>query len=421
MSAGVAPPEKVQPAVSRADQPLQAIFSVCASEDVATAVMDAAVKVNGAEFIGQFQEYLSAEHRPQFPDIIKNAGGCVALIDCDQDRDLAFQTMERLQQTFTQNLKLIAVSTRNDQEFLLQAMRAGCDDVLQRPVDVEHLSATLQRFQRGFVQQATAPKGAGKVISFYGVKGGVGTTTMAVHLAMHLVRKHNKKVLIIDHKHELGHITLHLGLKQSVYHFDELIRNAERLDAELLEGFVSRHASGLEVITSPDSCARHHSGSPEAIARVMSYLRTRYDFILVDSSLEYEQAFTAITEASDEVKLVCTPDVAALRDLVRRVEHLCAVSGLTNKLKIVINRSTSEDAVGQKEIEAAIKFPIAVSVPNNYVGLLRAINEGEPISPQQRGPFTQAMAQWSERLAAEKPAAMTAAAKPKKKSLFGLF
>ena len=153
----------------------------------------------------------------------------------------------------------------------------------------------------------------------------------------------------------------------------------------------------------------------------MNYLRARYDFILFDSSLEYTEGFTAVTEACDEVKLICTPDVAALRDLVRRVEHLCAVSGLTNKLKIVINRSTSEDAVGQKEIEAAIKFPIAVSVPNNYVGLLRAINEGEPISPQQRGPFTQAMAQWSERLAAEKPTAMTAAAKPKKKSLFGLF
>jgi pilus assembly protein CpaE len=420
MSAGVAFPDKAHIAASRPDQILQAIFSVCASEDVADAVMEAAGKVTGAQFIGQFQEYLSAEHRPQFPDVVKNAGGCVALIDCDKDRNLAFETMERLQQNFTHNLKLIAISTRSDQEFLLRAMRAGCDDVLHRPIDVEHLSATLQRFQRGFIQQASAPKGSGKVISFYGVKGGVGTTTMAVHLATHLVRKHHKKVLLIDHKHELGHITLHLGLKQSVYHFDELIRNAERLDAELLAGFVTHHPSGLEVIPSPDSCSRAHAGSPEAISRVLSYLRTRYDFILVDSSLEYEQSFNAITHASDEVTLVCTPDVAALRDLVRRVEHLCAVSGLAEKLKIVINRGTSEDAVGAKEIEAAIKFPISLSVPNNYTGLLRAINEGEPISPQQRGPFTQAMAQWSERVTLEKSTALTAA-KPKKKSLFGLF
>jgi pilus assembly protein CpaE len=420
MTAGVALPERGQIAASRPEQLVQAIFSVCATEDVATAVIAAAGKVNGAQFIGQFQEYLSAEHRPQFPDLIKNAGGCVALIDCDRDRELALETMMRLQQTFTHNLKLIAVSTRSDHEFLLRAMRAGCDDVLERPIDIEHLAATLQRFQRGFVQQASLPKGAGKVISFFGVKGGVGTTTMAVHLAMHLVHKHHRKVLLIDHKHELGHVTLHLGLKQSVYHFDELLRNAERLDAELLDGFVTRHASGLEVIPSPDSCARAHNGSPEAIARAMSYLRTRYDFILVDSSLEYERSFSALTDASDEVVLVCTPDVAALRDLVRRVEHLCAVSGLSGKLRIVINRAASEDAVGPTEIEAAIKFPISIAIPNNYAGLLRAINEGEPISPQQRCPFTQAMAQWSERLAVEEAAAITTA-KPKSKSFFGLF
>ncbi len=420
MSASVALPEKAQVAAALPEQILQAIFSVCASEDVANAVVEAAGKVNGAEFIGQFQEYISAEHRPQFPDIIKTAGGCVALVDCDKDRNLALETMERLQQIFPHSLKLIAVSARSEPDFLLRAMRAGADDVLERPIDIEHLAASLQRFQRGFVQKAFMPKGAGKVISFYGVKGGVGTTTMAVHLATHLVRKHNRKVLLIDHKHELGHISLHLGLKQSVYHFDELLRNADRLDAELLDGFVTRHASGLEVIPSPDSCSSVHAGSPEAIARVLSYLRTRYDFILIDSSLEYEHSFLAITQSSDEVALVSTPDVAALRDLVRRVEHLCAVSGLADKLKIVINRATSEDAVGPKEIEAAIKFPISISVANNYAGLLRAINEGEPIAPQQRGPFTQAIAQWSERIAVEKSTAMTAA-KPAKKSFFGLF
>jgi pilus assembly protein CpaE len=418
MTNSVALSEKAQIAASRSDQVLQAVFSVCATADVVNAVMEAAAEVNGAQFIGQFQEYLSAGHRPQFPDIIKNAGGCVALIDCDSDRERALETVERLQQAFTHNLKLIAVSTRSDPEFLLRAMRAGCDDVLQRPIDIEHLSATLQRFQRGFMQQASIPRGQGRIISFFGVKGGVGTTTLAVHLATHLVRKHRKKVLIIDHKQELGHVTLHLGLKQSVYHFDELLRNAERLDAELLEGFVTRHPSGLEVIPSPDACFRSHTGSPEAIARVLSYLRTRYDFILVDSSIDYEHSFAAITQASDEVMLVSTPDVAALRDLARRVEHLCVAFGLADTLKIVINRTTSQDAVSPKEIEAAIKCPIFLSVPKDYFTLLRAINEGAPVPPQQRGPFTQAMAQWSERIATQKPNAMTAA-KPKKKSLFG--
>jgi pilus assembly protein CpaE len=410
--------DKTNLAAARPEQIVQAIFSVCAPEDVALAAMDAVSTVVGSEFIGQFQEYITAERRPQFPDSLKNAGGCVALIDCDKDAELALQTMERLGQTFTHNLKMVAVASRTDHEFLLKAMRAGCDDVIHRPIDKEQLAATLRRFQNGYGQLPLLTRGAGKLISFYGVKGGVGTTTMAVHLAIHLVKKHRKRVLLIDHKHELGHVAVHLGLKESVYYFDELLRNAERLDAELLAGFVMKHSSGLEVIPSPDSCARVPAGSAEAIARVMNYLRTRYDYILIDSSLEYVESFAAISSASDEVALVCTPDVAALRDLVRRVEHLNSVSGFSEKLRIVINRSTSDDAVSAKDIVAAVKFPIALAVPNYYAGLLRALNEGEPVSPLQRSPFTQVLAQWADRLTKDDSATLTAAT-TKKKFLFG--
>ena len=190
------------------------------------------------------------------------------------------------------------------------------------------MKAALKRFQKGHLADASAARGKGKVISIYGVKGGVGCTTLAVHLAMHLVRKHHKKVLLVDHKHELGHVALHVGIKESVYHFDELLRNVDRLDADLLDGFVTRHTSGLEVIPSPDACGPTQEASAEAIGRVMDYLRTRYDYILLDSSLQYVPQIAAMVAASDEVALVCTPDVAALRDLVRRIEHLSVVTGI---------------------------------------------------------------------------------------------
>jgi pilus assembly protein CpaE len=132
----------------------------------------------------------------------------------------------------------------------------------------------------------------------------------------------------------------------------------------------------------------------------MDYLRAQYDFILLDSSLQYLPQLQAMIAASDEVTLISTPDVAALRDLVRRIENLSVVPGFTTRLRVVINRSTSDDAVSPADIEAAARVPISVLVPNNYAELMRAINAGEPVSPQQRGSFTQAFVQWSNRLAA---------------------
>ena len=410
----------MQTSPSQTEQVVQAVFSVCVPNDAIARMSEPIAAVRGAEFIGQFQEYITGDKRPQFPDAMKEAAGCVAIIGCDTNPELALETMERLRQTFQHKLSLIAVSSKTDTEFLLRAMRSGCDDFLVQPVDQSLLKAALTRFQKGSLAQTINKKGDGKVISLFGVKGGVGTTTLAVHLAIHLVRKHRKKVLLIDHKHELGHVALHLGIKESVYHFDELLRNVDRLDSDLLAGFVTRHSSGLEVIPSPDSCGPLEEVAPEAIGRVLEDLRTRYDYILMDSSLQYVPQLASMMEASDEVALVCTPDVAAVRDLVRRIEHLSAVAGFNHKLRVVINRSTSDDAVSSEDIQAAAHFPISAAVPNSYSELMRAINAGEPIGPQQRGGFTQAIAQWANRLTANQPLDTTSvAAPPKRRFSFG--
>lgn len=404
----------------QSDQVLQAVFSVCIPDEVISRLTTAIAAVPGANFIGQFQEYLTGDKRPQFPDAMKEAAGCVALIGCDLNPDLAIETMERLRQTFQHKLSLVAVSSKTDSEFLVRAMRSGCDDVLIQPIDMNLLQAALKRFQKGSLTPIESKRGNGKVISLYGVKGGVGTTTLAVHLATHLVRKHRKKVLLIDHKHELGHVALHLGIKESVYHFDELLRNVDRLDSDLLEGFVTRHSSGMEVIPSPDSCGPLEDAPPDAIGRVLDDLRPRYDYVLLDSSLQYVPQIAAMMDASDEVALVSTPDVASVRDLARRIEHLRAVAGFTNKLRIVLNRSTSDDAVTSADIQDAVHFPISVAVPNNYSELMRAINAGEPIGPQQRGGFTQAIAQWASRLTSDQPLKATAvSAEPKRRFLLG--
>ena len=114
---------------------IQAVFSVCATPDVAMAAQDAVATVSGAEFIGEFQEYISADKRPEFPPVLTEAVGCVAIIDCDQNPELALETMERLTQTFLHKVSLIAIAAKPDTDFLLRAMRSGCNDFLHKPLD----------------------------------------------------------------------------------------------------------------------------------------------------------------------------------------------------------------------------------------------------------------------------------------------
>jgi hypothetical protein len=67
-------------------------------------------------------------------------------------------------------------------------------------------------------------------------------------------------------------------------------------------------------------------------------------------------------------------------------------------LRVVVNRSTATDSVTSDQIEKAVRFPISISVPNNYFELQRAINDGEPIPPQRRSEFSQSIARWASRI-----------------------
>jgi pilus assembly protein CpaE len=395
----------------------QAVFSVCASSDVSPAAMQAVGLIPGSEFIGDFPEYITADRRPQFSAAMKGAAGCVALIDCDRDPEQALETMERLQAAFPNRLSLVAVAAQSDASFLLRAMRAGCSDFLDKPVNVVQLTAALNRFLATHSPAASAHANVGRMISFFGVKGGVGTTTLAVHLAIQLVRKHGKKVLLIDHKHELGHVALHLGIEDCLYYFDEIIRNVDRLDANLLDGFVTHHPSGLDVIPSPDRFALLHDSPAGVLERIMDYLRTRYDYVLVDSSTQYSGTLATMVHISDEVCLISTPDVAALRDLVRHTEQLNRMKGFVDKLRIFINRSTSVDAVNPEQIQGAVKFPVTQAIPNSYLELMRALNAGEPIPMSDRGAFSLALETWGNRLTSE-PATSSGGAHAKKRFAF---
>lgn len=376
----------------------QAVFCVCAGEDVVSAAASASIVTQGLFFAGAFDDYISAEKRPQFPQSMKTASSCIALIDFDKDPELALKTVERLGQIFIKRICMIAVGSELSSALLLRAVRAGCTEYLTKPVNTVDLTSSFVRFKQLMAISPQAQSSTGRVLAFFGAKGGVGTTTLAVHLAMHLVRQHHRKTLIIDHKHQLGHVALYLGLKDTQYHFDELLRNVDRLDVELLNGYAIQHASGLVVIASPDISTKYYECKQDEIERVMDFLRREYDYILIDSSVEYEDTKMSIIEQADDVYLISTPDVASLRDLARLVEHISLSPSADGKLQLTINRSTANDSVTAEQIRKAVRFPVSNAIPNNYVELLRSINQGEPISPSKKSDFNHAIAAWASKI-----------------------
>jgi pilus assembly protein CpaE len=360
------------------------------ADDIAEAASAMLWSVHRADCEG----YISAEKRPPFPQPVKSAEACIAVIDFDKDIDQAIVAAAYIQELFAGRAALVARSGSQDHATLLRAMRAGCNDFIGGELDFAAFGQTLDRLNQLWSNKSARQSTRGSVLTFFGTKGGVGTTTLAVHVAMYLVQCHHKKTLLIDNHPQLGHACIYLGIDGSRYHFHELVRNLSRLDSELLRGYIATHASGLEVLSSPDVCGNGKATEPESMAQTLDFLRGEYDYVIVDCPTSMDDTNLAVIDASNQVYLVASPEIGSIRDLSRYVDSLSQNDHSKEKVKVVINRFSSEHAVSIEQIEKAIRLPVAIKLPNSYSEVGRSGVLGEPISPKQKSDFASQIVKW---------------------------
>jgi pilus assembly protein CpaE len=375
-----------------------AVITVCLDPDTAEQVVQAVEKMPWLVSASNFEAYISASRRPYIGPQLKAANGCIAIVDFDHNPEEAVETTKYLQQLFPGKITVIALAQSREPELLLLAMRGGCTEFLHKPLKMDAFAEVLRRLERQWTATTARIAPMGSILSFFGAKGGVGTTTLAVHLAVYLVQVCQKRVLLIDNHAELGHVSVYLGIDGSRYHFNEVVRNVSRLDSELLQGFVAKHSSGLEVLSSPDVCGAMNNLDPEAITKTLEFLRNEYDFILLDCATALDDNALAVIDASTRVYLVATPEIGAIRDLSRYVDNLMQIDYTTEKMHVVINRFSSRYAVSVEQIEKAIRLPIAIRLPNSYTELVRSVNLGEPVSPKIKSDFAAQVSKWANTL-----------------------
>jgi len=132
-------------------------------------------------------------------------------------------------------------------EFLLQAMRSGIRDFLPKPYNRIEVAAMIARLGSESTVQPAKRAGTGRLMAVLGTKGGVGTSTVAVNLAVHLARIPSKKTLLLDFSRPMGDVAALLDLKPK-FQVRDALENVKRLDATLFEGLLTAHKSGLKVL-----------------------------------------------------------------------------------------------------------------------------------------------------------------------------
>ena len=313
---------------------------------------------------GDIESHVEALHRAGFAPILVSGGGVPAgsydlgVIDCDLGGELASSVYAALQERGTVPVLLMLGSGMD----VPAGLGTKADELALKPIPPEalvyRLQALLIRSGRSLPTESSewaaseglssAPiAGEGHAVSVFAPKGGVGNVTS-----------------VLDVPYRMGLVDLADSPPE------------EWTDAAF-ESCVSAHAaSGVRVLTWGTDPGDSEKVSVDLLLAAFRWARNHHTYVIVDNHPGYDDRTMAMLAVSNEIFLVVTPEVGALRNSSQFLE-LARELGLGSMVRVIVNRANH--GIRVQDMASSLGLPISATVVSNGPKAIIASNEGLPV------------------------------------------
>lgn len=296
-----------------------------------------------------------------------------AIITLGADSDQATKFIQRLA---LESPKTAIISAANDAapDLLLQSLRAGAREFLKLPITAEELKTVLDRVADFCAAQVETPKKKGRMIAVFSSKGGCGTSFIATNLAAAA----SARTVLVDLNLQAGDLPLFLGIDPR-YSFADMAENRTRLDDALIKSFVTPYSSNLSLLAAPREADAADEIEPEHVFEVLQRLRESYEYVVLDPQHTFDSITLAALDQADEIVLVLTLDIPAIRSTQRALEIFDRLGYPRKKIRIVVNRWSKQIDLDLRQVEKFLGEPVIGFIPSDYQTAVTSINLGQPL------------------------------------------
>jgi pilus assembly protein CpaE len=296
---------------------------------------------------------------------------------------------------------IIVYSSRTDGAFVRRVLLAGARDCLELPLTPEQVTASAQAIQ---AQEATRRRrrsgelsnraGCGTVLTIFGLKGGIGKTTVAANLAIALHRQTSASAVLVDMDMRFGDIAVLLGLLPEKTLADAA-RDAQRLDRSAIRRYLLHHPAGISVLAAPHKPAEWDQVEPEQLRSIVQVLAQTFDYVILDTPGTFNKVVDLSLELATVVLLVTSLERTSVKDADQALAKLRASAFPEEKLKLLVNHATPAHGLEARDVAQTLGAELFWQIPFD-LAVLRAGQLGLPVvlaSPQS--PVSQSLVEFA--------------------------
>jgi pilus assembly protein CpaE len=311
---------------------------------------------------------------------IQEADCSAIIVDMDAAKLDEIEALQRVTRRLEGKAPVVVVT----QEFNAAAVRIlvqlQVTDFLVKPITTADLVRSCIRALQGPGREENTES---QIYSFMPAAGGVGTTTLALQTAFQLHHSVTRgaSTCVVDLNFQQGACAEYLDLEPR-FDIAEIENQPERLDRQLLDVMLSKHASGLCVLAAPTKPSEMRSFNTDVVVRMLDLVSAYFDNVVIDMPRTWFPWTETVLLGSNKLYIVAEMTVPCLRHTQRLIQAVYETVGKEVKPNVIVNRFEQkkfDSGIRQADVQEILGEHFVGGISNNYKLVREAVDRGVPL------------------------------------------
>jgi len=279
----------------------------------------------------------------------------------------------------TAKVPVIMLTSQSEMKDKVAGLEAGADDFISKTVSSDELELRVKALlSRNQDANLSISQSSSKVYSVFSLRGGVGTTSIAVNLAIAIAQLHEIKTCLWDMALSGGQCALMLNLKPKNTLASLSDWPEGSIEESLLSSMILDHESGIALLPAPQFFEEGDLVTRATVDLVWPPLQLIAPYIVVDAGNHFTDPIISVLERCDSILLTMAPDLASVNAAYQAMRIFGEMGIDRNKVLPVINNTFPRTSLTTSKISEGLKREIFAEIPFDTINMVKSINQGMP-------------------------------------------